>query len=414
MSYIKDSTADQNETCFLNEDSKAQTCFEDEESSTCSLGWQQHFDVALGRMVYVNKITGLSTFVAPPKDIQTACSKDLTTVAVDVVLENGSQYRCHPFRSDLVLPFLPRAQEEKTVVRQDNRDTTDDAVSSKELQSLFSGWDNPVFARYPEVLQQVDNKFIACLMSTKTEEKSEAGGNLLVLVDQHAAHERVRLEQLIIDSYEKQQPQDSGRKKLLSSTIIPPLEIAVTEEQRRLLGCYHENLEDLGLEFQFPDSSDSLVLVGKVPLCFVEREASELRRGRSTVTKSIVEEFIREQVELLQTTGGIQGTLPLTVQKVLASQACHGAIKFNDGLSLEESHRLIEALSCCQLPFQCAHGRPSMLPLADTDHLEQKKQTKPNLAKLRRMAQAWNLFGKAEGCGTRQSLQAPVPSSEPT
>ncbi|XP_036882317.2 DNA mismatch repair protein Mlh3 isoform X13 [Manis javanica] len=370
----------------------------------------------------------------------------------------GSQYRCHPFRSDLVLPFLPRAREERTVMRQNNRDTVDDAAGSKSLQSLFSEWDNPVFARYPEVavdvssgqaeslavkihnilypyrftkemihsvqcftaylnvwqvLQQVDNKFIACLMTTKTEKNGEAGGNLLVLVDQHAAHERIRLEQLIIESYEKQQPQGSGRKKLLSSTVSPPLEVTVTEEQRRLLWCYHKNLEDLGLEIIFPDTSDSLVLVGKVPLCFVEREANELRRGRSTVTKSIVEEFIREQVELLQTTGGIQGTLPLTVQKVLASQACHGAIKFNDGLSPEESYRLIEALSRCQLPFQCAHGRPSMLPLADIDHLEQEKQMKPNLAKLHKMAQAWRLFGKAEGCDTRQSLQASLPTCEP-
>ncbi|XP_070448980.1 DNA mismatch repair protein Mlh3 isoform X6 [Equus przewalskii] len=445
MSHME---AGQNGTCFQSEDSIARTCSENEESNTCSLDWQQHFDVALGRMVYINKTTGLSTFTAPTEDVQAACTKDLTTVAVDVMLENGFQYRCHPFRSDLVLPFLPRAREERTVMRQNNRDTVSDALGSESLQSLFSEWDNPVFARYPEValdvssgqaeslavkihnilypyrftkemihsmqvLQQVDNKFIACLMSTKTEENGEAGGNLLVLVDQHAAHERVRLEQLIIDSYEKQQPQGSGRKKLLSSTISPPLEISVTEEQRRLLRCYHNSLEDLGLEILFPDTSDSLVLVGKVPLCFAEREANELRRGRATVTKSIVEEFIREQVELLQTTGGIQGTLPLTVQKVLASQACHGAIKFNDGLSLEESCRLIEALSWCQLPFQCAHGRPSMLPLADMDHLEQEKQVKPNLARLCRMAQAWHLFGKAQGCDTRQRLQESMPPCEP-
>ncbi|KAL4832894.1 hypothetical protein H8958_020599 [Nasalis larvatus] len=447
MNLVEDATGDQNGICFQSEESKARACSETEESNTCRSDWQQHFDVALGRMVYVNEMTGLSTFIAPTEDIQAACTKDLTTVAVDVVLENGSQYRCHPFRSDLVLPFLPGARAERTMMRQDNRDTMDDTVSSESLQSLFSEWDNPVFACYPEVavdvssgqaeslavkihnilypyrftkemihsmqvLQQVDSKFIACLMSTKTEENGEAGGNLLVLVDQHAAHERIRLEQLIIDSYEKQQAQGSGRKKLLSSTLIPPLEITVTEEQRRLLRCYHKNLEDLGLELVFPDTSDSLVLVGKVPLCFVEREANELRRGRSTVTKSIVEEFIREQVELLQTTGGIQGTLPLTVQKVLASQACHGAIKFNDGLSLQESCRLIETLSSCQLPFQCAHGRPSMLPLADIDHLEQEKQIKPNLAKLRKMAQAWRLFGKAE-CDTTQSLQQSMPPCEP-
>ena len=40
---------------------------------------------------------------------------------------------------------------------------------------------------------------------------------------------------LPIDSYEKQQPQGFGRKKLLSSIVSPPLEITVTEEQRRLL-----------------------------------------------------------------------------------------------------------------------------------------------------------------------------------
>nr|XP_051682181.1 DNA mismatch repair protein Mlh3 isoform X3 [Oryctolagus cuniculus] len=454
MSQVEDSPAKQNEIGFQSSGSKARACSGKEESTTSSLDWQQHFDVALGRMVYINKMTGLSTFIAPAQDIQTPCTKDLTTVPVDVVLGN---------------------------------DTVEDAVGSESLKSLLSEWDNPVFTRYPEVavdvssgqaeslavkihnilypyrftkemihsmqvLQQVDNKFIACLMSTKTEENGKAGsqwlmiqvlgllpalwetqmefldlgfslvqpwplwpfgGNLLVLVDQHAAHERIRLEQLLTESYEKQQPQGSGRKKLLSSTIIPPLEITVTEEQRRLLRCYHKRLEDLGLEFIFPDTSDSLILVGKVPLCFVEREANELRRGRSTVTKSIVEEFLREQVELLQTTGSIQGTLPLTVQKVLASQACHGAIKFNDGLSLEESRRLIEALSCCQLPFQCAHGRPSMLPLADMDHLEQEKQKKPNLAKLRKMAQAWRLFGKAEGCNPRQNLQQSVTPCEP-
>ncbi|XP_055394655.1 DNA mismatch repair protein Mlh3 isoform X6 [Bubalus kerabau] len=302
MSRVEDSTADQNGTCFQSEESIARTCSENEESNICSLDWQQHFDVTLGRMVYINKLTGLSTFTAPTEDVRAACTKDLTTMAVDVLLEN--------------------------------------------------------------------------------------------------------------DSYEKQQPQGFGRKKLLSSIVSPPLEITVTEEQRRLLWCYHKNLEDLGLEIVFPDTSDSLVLIGKVPLCFVEREASELRRGRSTVTKGIVEELIREQVELLQTTGGIQGTLPLTVQKVLASQACHGAIKFNDGLSFEESCRLIEALSWCQLPFQCAHGRPSMLPLANIDHLEQEKQTKPNLAKLRRMAQAWHLFGKGEGCDVGQGLQASMPPCE--
>ncbi|XP_053141843.1 DNA mismatch repair protein Mlh3 isoform X2 [Hemicordylus capensis] len=353
--------------------------------------WLHQFDVSLGKMVYINKMTGLSTYSTPPsEEPQAACIKDISTMAVNVVMESGAQ--------------------------------------GESLQSLFSEWENPVFAHYPEVavdvssgqadsisvkihnilypyrftkkmidsvqvLDQVDNKFIACLINTRADENRDMDGNLLVLVDQHAAHERVRLEQLITESYEKQ-PDASGKKKLLASIVCPPMEIEITEEQRRFLWCCHKSLEDFGLEISFPENSPSQILVEKVPLCFVEREANELRRGRQTVTKNIVQEFIREQVELLQTTGGARGTLPLTILKVLASQACHGAIKFNDSLTLEESCRLMEALSLCQLPFQCAHGRPSMLPLADVDHLQQEGQLKPNLAKLKRMAKAWQLFGK--------------------
>ncbi|KAM9289840.1 DNA mismatch repair protein Mlh3 [Cariama cristata] len=358
----------------------------------CCSDWLQDFDVSSGKTIYINKATGLSTYSTPPTEgFQAACIQDITTMAVTVVSENDTE--------------------------------------GESLQSLLSEWDNPVFVPCPEiavdvtssqadnlavkihnilypyrftkdmvhsmqVLQQVDNKFIACLINTRNEMDKKADGNLLILVDQHAAHERIRLEQLIADSYEKEAAA-CGKKKLLSSSISPPLEIEVTEEQRRFLRCCYKNLEDLGLELSFPETNSSLILVRKVPLCFIEREANELRRKRQPVTKSIVEELIQEQVELVQTTGGgARGTLPLTFLKVLASQACHGAIKFNERLTLEESCRLIEALSSCQLPFQCAHGRPSMMPLADIDHLQQEKQPKPNLAILRKMARAWHLFGK--------------------
>lgn len=355
--------------------------------------WLQDFDASSGKTIYINTATGLSTYSTPPAEgFQAACIKDITTMAVNVVSENDAE--------------------------------------GESLQSLLSEWDNPVFVRCPEiavdvtsgqaenlavkihnilypyrftkdmvhsmqVLQQVDNKFIACVINTRNEMDKKEGGNLLVLVDQHAAHERIRLEQLIADSYEKEAAA-CGKKKLLSSSISPPMEIEVTEEQRRILRCCYKNLKDLGLELSFPETNSSLILVKKVPLCFIEREANELRRKRPPVTESIVEEFIQEQVELVQTTGRARGTLPLTLLKVLASQACHGAIKFNDSLTLEESCQLIEALSSCQLPFQCAHGRPSMMPLADIDHLQQEIQPKPNLARLRKMVRAWHLFGSKD------------------
>nr|XP_020446667.1 DNA mismatch repair protein Mlh3 isoform X2 [Monopterus albus] len=360
--------------------------------------WLRHYDTSVGKMVYVNKVTGLSTYENPDtEEMPVRCISDVTNMAVSVITEMD-----------------------------------DGGESSNSLSALYSKWNNPVFVRPPvvgvdissgqadglavkihnilfpyrfskamihsmKVIHQVDKKFLACLINTRDEEHtshSETEGNLLVLVDQHAAHERVRLENLVADSYEDD-PDAPGEKRLCSSTILPPLEISVTEEELRLLKSCQAHLRSLGLEVKFLEASNPQVFVGKVPLCFLEKESNELRRRRPSVIKPIVEEYLQEQIELLRSTGRVRGTLPLTVLKVLASLSCHGAIKFNDSLSRAECYSLVASLSSCQLPFQCAHGRPSIAPLVDILHLDkgQKELQKPNLQKLRRMYKAWELYG---------------------
>ncbi|XP_070834729.1 DNA mismatch repair protein Mlh3 isoform X2 [Chaetodon trifascialis] len=360
--------------------------------------WLHHYDTSVGRTVYINKVTGLSRYEDPPtEETRVRCTSDVTNMAVSVISE-----------------------------------TDDCDESSNSLTSLYSKWNNPVFVRPPmvgvdissgqadglavkihnilfpyrfskamirsmKVIHQVDKKFLACLINTRDEDPAaltETEGNLLVLVDQHAAHERVRLENLVADSYEDD-PEAAGERRLCSSTILPPLEISVTEEELRLLRSCQSHLRSLGLEVKFSQAAEPQVFVGKVPLCFMEKESNELRRGRPSVIRPIVEEYLREQIELLRSTGRVRGTLPLTVLKVLASLACHGAIKFNDSLSRDECYSLVASLSSCHLPFQCAHGRPSIAPLVDILHLDndQKELQKPNLQKLRRMYKAWQLYG---------------------
>ncbi|XP_042607472.1 DNA mismatch repair protein Mlh3 isoform X2 [Cyprinus carpio] len=313
-----------------------------------------------------------------------------------------------------------------------NTGNEEDAQGPDSLSTLFSEWSNPVFIRPPEVavdvtsgqaeglavkihnilypyrftknmihtmrvINQVDKKFLACLINTTEQEAPEGStneGNLLVLVDQHAAHERVRLEGLVTDSYEDD-PDTPGKKRLCSSSVIPPLEINVTEEDLRLLRSCQAFLRALALDVSFPKSESLNVFLERLPTCFIEKESTELRRGRRSVIKTIAEDYLREHIELLRSTGRVRGMLPLTVHNVLASQACHGAIKFNDILSKEECCSLVSSLSSCQLPFQCAHGRPSIVPLADLHHLEEPQDLpKPNLRKLRRMYKSWLLYGK--------------------
>ena len=61
---------------------------------------------------------------------------------------------------------------------------------------------------------------------------------------------------------------------------------------------------------------------------------------------------------------------PKIVQYVLNSKACRSATMFGDTLSHKQCSALLTNLSCCQLPFQCAHGRPSALVLLDDLQLQ--------------------------------------------
>jgi DNA mismatch repair protein MLH3 len=61
------------------------------------------------------------------------------------------------------------------------------------------------------------------------------------------------------------------------------------------------------------------------------------------------------------------GGLPQGILDMINSRACRSAIMFNDALSLEECEELVQKVASCAFPFQCAHGRPSMVPLIDLE-----------------------------------------------
>ncbi|ELR20444.1 MutL dimerization domain containing protein [Acanthamoeba castellanii str. Neff] len=66
---------------------------------------------------------------------------------------------------------------------------------------------------------------------------------------------------------------------------------------------------------------------------------------------------LREFVTQLEATNGSAATKPRSIVRLLQSKACRGALMFGDRLSREDCQALIDRVSACALPFQCAHGK---------------------------------------------------------
>lgn len=79
--------------------------------------------------------------------------------------------------------------------------------------------------------------------------------------------------------------------------------------------------------------------------------------------------------------GDAGGVVPPGVLRVCKSKACRGAIMFNDPLTPVQCRQLVEELGVTQLPFCCAHGRPTSAPLVDVrvlrDVLNSRQQQGP-------------------------------------
>ncbi|KAM6968462.1 DNA mismatch repair protein Mlh3 [Tautogolabrus adspersus] len=88
----------------------------EKEKATTSGDWLHHYDTSVGKMVYVNKVTGLSRYKDPhTEETQVRCTSDVTNMAVSVISKMGMEHRCYPFQVDLVLPFLPKSRRERLI-----------------------------------------------------------------------------------------------------------------------------------------------------------------------------------------------------------------------------------------------------------------------------------------------------------
>jgi DNA mismatch repair protein MutL len=166
----------------------------------------------------------------------------------------------------------------------------------------------------------------------------------LVLVDMHAAHERIVYERLKADLDRGGVP----RQQLLVPAVFraDALEVAAAEENRTAL-------ESLGLEISAAGPNELAVRAAPTPLAGGDVAA---------LARSVLAE--------LRETGAAQA-LAARRDELLAGMACHAAVRANRALAVAEMNALLREMEQTERAGSCNHGRPTwyQLTLADLDRL---------------------------------------------
>lgn len=163
----------------------------------------------------------------------------------------------------------------------------------------------------------------------------------LVLVDQHAAHERVLYERLM-----RQRLQG-----LHTQVLAAPLTVELSSAEAAMVPELCGILREVGVEVE--PFGGKAVLLRSVPAI-----SGKLRP--EAVLRACLQEGIRDGVS----TAGREG-----LERLASVVACHSAVRAGDVMSVEEMSALLQELEQCQDPYTCFHGRPTLV-IIPFDRLE--------------------------------------------
>ena len=158
----------------------------------------------------------------------------------------------------------------------------------------------------------------------------------LVLVDMHAAHERITYEKL-----------KSGRacSNLRSQMLLVPLSVAVSAKEAAAAEEHGEALADWGLELS--RSGPSAVVVRRIPALLEGADVAEL-------TRSVLGELAQH---------GSSRQLQEVENELLSTMACHGSVRAGRRLTTTEMNALLREMEATERSGQCNHGRPTWVQI---------------------------------------------------
>lgn len=171
-----------------------------------------------------------------------------------------------------------------------------------------------------EVIGQVFDGYIVC-----------QNGDEVLIVDQHAAHERLLFEGLMA-AYDDSRPE--------SQPLLIPETVTVGEDGVEAVAACRDRLEQAGLELD--RFGDEEVVVRAIPALVAGVDV-----------RGLVEKVASDLVDL-----GVAAAAEQVVERVLATVACHGAVRVGKRMGRDEARALLRQASAVSFSASCPHGRP--------------------------------------------------------
>ena len=160
-------------------------------------------------------------------------------------------------------------------------------------------------------------------------------GDKMLIIDQHAAHEKVKYERLIKRFREHD---------IISQTINPPMIVTLNSREKECYLKHSEDFESLGFVIEEFGGND--YAIRGVPMDLYGYEEKEFFR-------EILDELADESVT---------GT-PESIRIRIATMACKAAVKGSMRISRQEAEQLIDELLTLDNPYHCPHGRPTIISM---------------------------------------------------
>ena len=157
----------------------------------------------------------------------------------------------------------------------------------------------------------------------------------LIIVDMHAAHERIVYERL------KTQLEAGGEQRVASQPLLIAATFAATPLEVATAEAHVDVLAQLGLEVSA--FSPKTLAVRAVPSALAQGNATELAR-------SVLAELAQHEAS---------NVIERAQNELLSTMACHGAVRANRKLKLEEMNALLRQMEATERSDQCNHGRPT-------------------------------------------------------